>query len=175
MTFSEIRTQIPDFGRDTRLNLESVLTEDGAPGLTRAQIFGIALASSYSLASPSLVSAMLAEGDLTEQTVEACKAAATIMAMNNVYYRSMHLMEDAEIKKLPARLRMSVIGKPGIEKVDFELMCFAVSALAGCGQCLTAHLHELRKAGISNEGAQSTLRIASTLSAADRALRITTV
>jgi lipoyl-dependent peroxiredoxin subunit D len=105
-------------------------------------------------------------------TNEASKAAATIMAMNNVYYRSLHLMEDAEISKLPARLRMSVIGKPGIPKVDFELMCFAVSALAGCGQCLTAHLQELRKAGISHEGAQSALRIAATLNAADRAMKI---
>ncbi|MGZ3723384.1 MAG: carboxymuconolactone decarboxylase family protein [Bdellovibrionales bacterium] len=172
MTFNDIRGQIPDFGRDTRLNLESVLTEEGAPGLTRAQIFGIALASSYALTAPSLIAAILSEGGLSDATVEASKSAATIMAMNNVYYRSMHLMEDAELKKMPARLRMGVIGKPGIEKVDFELMCFAVSALAGCGQCLTAHLHELRKAGVSNEGAQSALRIAAAFNAADRALRI---
>lgn len=175
MTFNEVRAQIPDFGRDTRLNLESVLTEEGAPGLTRAQIFSIALASSYALASKELIAAVLSEGGLTDATVEASKSAATIMAMNNVYYRSLHLMEDAELKKLPARLRMSVIGKPGIEKVDFELMCFAVSALAGCGQCLTAHLNELRKAGISNEGSQSALRIASTLNAASAALKIAAI
>jgi alkyl hydroperoxide reductase subunit D len=173
MTLTQIREQIPDFGKDIRLNLESVLTEEGAPGLTRAQIFAVALASSYALSAAPLITALLSEGGIDDATVEASKSAATIMAMNNVYYRSMHLMEDAELKKLPARLRMSVIGKPGIAKLDFELMCFAVSALAGCGQCLTAHLNELRKAGLSNEGSQSALRIASTLSAADRALRIT--
>jgi lipoyl-dependent peroxiredoxin subunit D len=175
MSLATVGNQIPEFGRDIRLNIESVLSEEGAPGLTRAQIFGIALASGYSLASPQLISAVLADGGLDDAHVEASKSAATIMAMNNVYYRSQHLMDDAELKKLPAKLRMSVIGKPGIEKVDFELMCFAVSALAGCGQCLTAHLNELRKAGVSNEGAQSALRIASTLNAANSALKIAAV
>jgi alkyl hydroperoxide reductase subunit D len=172
MTLNEVRSQIPEFGRDIRLNLEAVLTEEGAPGLSRAQIFGVALASAFAVGSPQLISALLNEGALDDVTVEASKSAATIMAMNNVYYRSMHLMEDAELKKLPVRLRMSVIGKPGIAKVDFELMCFAVSALAGCGQCLTAHLHELRKGAIGHEGAQSALRIAATVNAANSALKI---
>jgi alkyl hydroperoxide reductase subunit D len=94
------------------------------------------------------------------------------MAMNNVYYRSMHLMEDPELRKLPARLRMNVIGKPGIAKLDYELMSLAVSAVAGCGQCLTAHLSELRKAGMTDEGIQSALKIAAVLQAAKTALAI---
>lgn len=170
MALNSVIDQIPDFGRDIRLNLENVLTEEGAPGLTAAQIDGTALACAFSLGTASLV-AVLSE-KVTPEVLEASKSAATIMAMNNVYYRAQHLMEDEELKKLPAKLRMTVIGKPGIPKVDFELMSFAVSALAGCGQCLTSHLHELRKAGVSNEGAQSALRIASVLAAADRALRI---
>jgi alkyl hydroperoxide reductase subunit D len=174
MKLNELRDQIPDYARDTRLNLESVLATEGAPGLTPAQVWGVALASSYALGSQTLAQMVLAEsaGKLDDATLEAARAAATIMAMNNVYYRATHLMEDAEMKKLPARLRMNVIGKPGIPKQDFELMSFAVSALAGCGQCLTAHLNELRKSGLSNEGSQSALRIASVLNAAHTALKI---
>jgi alkyl hydroperoxide reductase subunit D len=174
MSLNSIQTEIPDFGRDIRLNLETTLTEEGAPGLTGLQIWGVALASSYALSNQPMVAAVLeaAQGQLDDATVEAAKAAATIMAMNNIYYRSQHLMEDPELRKLPARLRMNVIGKPGIAKVDFEIMCFAVSALAGCGQCLTAHLAEIRKAGVSNEGAQSVLRIASVLNATKTALAI---
>jgi alkyl hydroperoxide reductase subunit D len=174
MNLEELRNQIPDFGRDIRLNLESVLSAEGAPGLGGRQIWGIALASAYALENKDLIETIKSQGsgDLDDSLVEAAKAAATIMAMNNIYYRALHLMEDAELKKLPARLRMNVIGKPGIEKADFELMCFAVSALSGCGQCLTAHLHELRKASVSNEGAQSALKIASVLQAASRALHI---
>ncbi len=172
MSMTELKNAIPDFGRDTRLNLDSVLTEEGAPGLTAAQIWAVALASAYATGSKPVVSAILSEGKVDDATVEAAKAAATIMAMNNVYYRATHLMDDAEMKKLPARLRMSVIGKPGIAKIDFELMSFAVSAISGCGQCLTAHLNEIRKAGLTIEGAQSALRIASVVNSASSALKI---
>lgn len=174
MTLEVLRNEIPDFGRDIRLNLESVLSPEGSPGLTKKQIWGVALASGYALESVAIVKMVLAEGadDLDDATVEAAKSAATIMAMNNVYYRGLHLMEDADLKKLPARLRMNVIGKPGIDKADFELMSFAVSAIGACGQCLTAHLHELRKASVSNEGIQSSIKIASVLNAAVRAVKI---
>ena len=177
MKLEELKSQIPDYGRDIRLNLDGVLSAEGSPGLTPVQIWGVALSAAYALESRELVQMVKDQGasELNDATVEASKAAATTMAMNNVYYRALHLMEDAELKKLPARLRMSVIGKPGIEKADFELMSFAISSLAGCGQCLTAHLHELRKANVSNEGIQSSLKIASVLQAASRSLRIATL
>ena len=34
--------------------------------------------------------------------------------MNNVYYRSVHLASNKEYAKTPARLRMNVIGSPGV-------------------------------------------------------------
>src|SRR5204862_96628 len=71
--------------------------------------------------------------------VSAAHAAASIMAMNNVYYRFLHLVEDAEYAKLPARLRMNVIGSPGIARADFELLALAVSAINGCGTCVASH------------------------------------
>ncbi len=174
MTLDDLKNQIPDFGKDIRLNLDSILSAEGNAGLTPKQVWGTALSSAYALESARLVKTILelGRGELDDATVEAAKGAATIMGMNNVYYRGLHLMEDAELKKLPARLRMNIIGKPGIEKVEFELMCFAVSAIGACGQCLTAHLHELRKAGVSNEGIQSSLKIASVLQAASRAMKI---
>lgn len=172
MNIASLRGSIPDFGRDIRLNLENVLTEEGAPGLTRTQIFATALSCAYVVDSKELVQALLADGQLDDTVVEATRAAATIMAMNNVYYRSQHLLNDPELKNLPAKLRMTIFGRPGVPKLDFELMSFAISALAGCGQCLTAHLAELRKAGLSDVGAQSAIRIASVIRAADQALRI---
>jgi alkyl hydroperoxide reductase subunit D len=174
MKLSELKELIPDYGRDIRLNLDSVLSAEGSPGLTPRQLWGVALASAYAIGDGGLVRMILNEGEsaLDDDVRGAARGAATIMAMNNVYYRSLHLMEDADLKALPARLRMNIIGKPGIAKEDFELMCFAVSALAGCGQCLTSHLREIRKAGLSNEAVQSTLKIASVLNAADRAVKI---
>jgi alkyl hydroperoxide reductase subunit D len=95
------------------------------------------------------------------------------MGMNNIYYRYLHLLEgNDELKKLPARLRMTVIGKPGIEKVNFELYSLAVSAITGCGMCINAHVHEVRKGGIEDLGIQSAVRIAAVANATAQALSI---
>jgi lipoyl-dependent peroxiredoxin subunit D len=169
-----IQEAIGDFGRDIRLNLETVLTEEGAPGLSGPQLWGTALAAAYALQTPNLLSAIQQQGQsmLTPEITEAAKAAATIMAMNNVYYRFLHLAQDKTFGTLPAKLRMTVIGRPGIPKVDFEIMCLAISALAGCGMCVNAHINEVRKGGVSDEGIQSSVRIASVLNAAKQALSI---
>lgn len=172
MTLDQLIESMPDYARDIRLNLSSVLTEEGAPGLTSVQIGRIALAAAYAVREPDLVRALTRKFEPDEASVQAIKAAVAIMAMNNVYYRSKHLSEDTELADLPARLRMNVIGKPGIEKVDFELMCLAVSAIAGCGKCLGAHIHEVRKASVTNDGIHSAIRIAAVINAAAQARSI---
>jgi len=174
LNLDSIRDLLPDYAKDTKLNLGTILTTDGAPELTEAQIFAIALASAYSTKNGELINAIEHEGStyLDEATGTAAKAAATIMAMNNVYYRFIHLSNDEEIKKLPAKLRMNVIGSPGIAKVDFELMCLAVSAINGCGMCIEAHTHELTKAGLSKIAIQSSVRIAAVINATAQGLSI---
>ena len=87
------------------------------------------------------------------------------MGMNNVYYRFLHLVEDGEYQTLPARLRMNVLGNPGIDRNDFELLSLAVSAVNGCGLCITAHERKLREHGVGRESIQSAVRIASTIHA----------
>jgi len=81
-------------------------------------------------------------------------------------------MEDKDYSKLPAKLRMNVIGSPGIPKVDFELYSLAVSSINGCGMCMEAHVHEVTKGGVSKTGVQSAVRIASVINAAAQALAI---
>lgn len=167
MSLNTFKEQLGDYARDTRVNLGNVLTEEGAPGLTLRQIQGTALACTYATGSQALREALESEfAGLAAEDIEAAKSAASIMAMNNVYYRTLHLAEDEELAKLPARLRMQVIGKPPIDKVSFEIMCLAVSALAGCGNCIKAHVHEVKKAGLTNETVQSAVRIAAVISSA---------
>ena len=60
------------------------------------------------------------------------------MGMNNVYYRFTHLV-GGDYPKMPAKLRMNVMARPGVEKVDFELWSLAVSAINGCGMCMESH------------------------------------
>lgn len=172
MSIAILKESIADFAKDIRLNVDSVLSSEGSPGLTSEQIHGIALACSYAVSSQRLADALREDFAFSDEIVNAAKSAATIMAMNNVYYRFLHLAEEKELGKMPARLRMNVIGKPGIPKVDFELMSLAVSAISGCGSCINAHVNEVKKAGVPLEGIQSTVKIASVINAAERALSL---
>ncbi len=88
------------------------------------------------------------------------------MGMNNVYYRALHLMKAGEeYRSLPARLRMNLIGNPGVDKCDFELWSLAVSAINGCGLCMDAHEAELKKHCLTNVQIQMALRIAAVINA----------
>lgn len=174
MTIQDIRSQLPDYAKDTKLNLGKLVSGDEVEGLSVNQAYGIALASAYSTKNTTLVNAVSAQisDSLSEDEINAAKAAATIMGMNNVYYRFVHLVSDKDYQTMPANLRMNIIANPGIEKVDFELMSLAVSAINGCGMCIDAHVREVAKAGISKQGVQSCIRIASVLAATAQVLEI---
>ena len=167
MTLDALRDQLPDYARDLKLNLGSVLTPQGAPGLSESQIASIALSTAIAARNPQLVRAIeaWAQPYLDDAHVQAARSAAAIMGMNNINYRFLHLVEDAEYQTMPARLRMNVIGNPGIDKLEFELLSLAVSAVNGCGLCVTAHERKLREGGIGREAIQSAVRIASVMHA----------
>src|SRR5262245_16908651 len=172
MSLDAIRDAIPDYARDLRLNLGSVLAPTGAPGLSERQIWGVALASAIAARNPEFTRSIeaLAAPHLDEAYLNATRAAAAVMGMNNVYYRFLHLVEEPEYAQMPARLRMNVIGNPGIDKLDFELLSLAVSAVNGCGMCVTAHERKLREGGVGVEAIQSAVRIASVVHAVAVAL-----
>jgi lipoyl-dependent peroxiredoxin subunit D len=166
-TLDAIRDSLPDYARDLKLNLGTVLAPTGAPGLSEKQIWAVALASAIASRNVDLTRDIeaLAAAQLEESYLNAARAAAAIMGMNNIYYRFLHLVEDPEYKQMPARLRMNVLGNPGIDKLDFELLSLAVSAINGCGTCVAAHERQLRQHGIGREAVQSAVRIAATVHA----------
>ncbi|MEO8467453.1 MAG: carboxymuconolactone decarboxylase family protein [Gammaproteobacteria bacterium] len=165
MDFTNLKNLIPDYGRDLKLNLSAVVSAEGAPGLNAQQIAGVALASAVAARNPTVLAEIEAQAGtvLDAAHVNAARAAAAIMGMNNVYYRFVHLVGNDEYGKLPAKLRMNVIGSPGIDKTDFELYSLAVSAINGCGACVAAHEKVVRKAGLGADGVQSAVRIASVI------------
>jgi alkyl hydroperoxide reductase subunit D len=166
-TLDLIRDSIPDYARDLKLNLGSVLSTAGAPGLNDAQIWAVAVASaiaSRNLAFTRGIEAAAGE-HLDAAHLQAARAAAAIMGMNNIYYRFLHLVEDAEYQAMPARLRMNILANPGIDKLDFELLSLAVSAINGCGLCISSHEKKLRAHGFTREMIQSAVRIAATVHA----------
>jgi alkyl hydroperoxide reductase subunit D len=164
MSIEMLKSWLPEYAKDLKLNLSSLAAEQV---LTEQQKAGTFVASALAARDPQVVRAVIAEFGprLSPEALQAAKAAAAIMAMNNIYYRFVHLAASPDYKTLPARLRMNVIGKPGVEKVDFELWSLAVSAINGCGMCIDSHERELRKAGLGAEQIQAAVRIASVVHA----------
>jgi lipoyl-dependent peroxiredoxin subunit D len=171
-TLEGIREALPGYARDLQLNLGTVLSAAGAPGLSERQIWSVALAAAIASRNAEFTRRLqtLAAQRLDAAHVSAAHAAAAIMAMNNVYYRFLHLVEDEEYAKLPARLRMNAIASPGIARADFELLALAVSAVNGCGSCVASHERQLRQHGFEREALQSAVRIAATVHAVARVL-----
>ncbi len=167
MTVQELRSQLPAYAKDLRLNLDSVLSAGGSPGLDGKQIRVIALASAIASRYAPLVSALagFAAESLSPDEVDGARAAAAIMAMNNIYYRATHLIENDEYAQLRAGLRMNVMQSPGVEKVTFELASLAVSAINGCGMCMASHETTLRRHEVGAQAVQSAIRIAAVVHA----------
>ena len=171
-TLQGIRDSLPGYARDLALNLGTVLTPAGAPQLNERQIWSVALAAAVASGNAGFARDLqgLAVRHLDAAHVNAAHSAAAIMAMNNVYYRFVHLVQDEEYAKLPARLRMNVLGTPGIAKADFELLALAVSAINGCGTCIASHERQLRQHGLEREAVQSAVRVAAVVHAVARVL-----
>ena len=169
MSLDALRDKIPDFAKDIRLNLSSIANEDKLADTTK---WGVLLACAIASRNPTVRAEIEDEAarHLDETAMNAARAAAAVMGMNNVYYRFVHLASNKEYGKMPARLRMNVIANPGVSKADFELWCLAVSAINGCGACIDAHEKVLAGAGVGAEAVQTAVRYAAVLEAAAVAL-----
>lgn len=174
MTIEDLKNKLPDFAKDIRLNISTLFGNIEQSKLSENQFYGTALAIAYSLKQKELIASILEQGKdyLHTEIIEAAKIASTLMAMNNVYYRTVHLAENGDLKALPANLRMNAMLNPGIAKIDFELYSLAVSAINGCGMCIQAHIKQLEQHGIDKIAIQSTIRLAASLNALVQALVI---
>jgi alkyl hydroperoxide reductase subunit D len=164
MSLETLKASLPEYARDIRLNLGSLATE---PALTDEQRAGTFVAAALAARNPVVSAALLAEfaPALSAEALTAAKAAAAIMAMNNVYYRFTHLV-GGDYPAMPARLRMNVMARPGVDKATFELWSLAVSAVNGCGMCMESHERAVRQHGLGAEQVQAAVRIAAVVHAA---------
>jgi len=159
MPIEELKNRIPDFAKDVRLNLTSMASDETLGERTK---YGLFLACAIATRNSAVISAMEAvtAGKLAPAAIAAAKSAAAVMAMNNIYYRFVHLASNKEYATMPARLRMNVIANPGVDKADFELWSLAISAINGCGACIDAHEKALHEAGVASASIQTAVRFA---------------
>jgi alkyl hydroperoxide reductase subunit D len=152
---------LPDYAKDLRLNFSSLVRQQTE--LSMQQKWGTLVASALACRNAAFTAAVVAEAGqhISAQVIDAAKAAAAIMAMNNVYYRFQHLSSNQKYATLPARLRMNVMRTHGVDAVDFELWALAVSAINACGKCVSSHEQVLREKSISEEVILAAVRLAS--------------
>ena len=164
MSLKQLADTLPDYAKDLRLNISSLLNDQS---LGDQRKYGLLLACAHGSGYRPLVAAAEAEcaAKLSPEAANAARGAAAVMAMNNVYYRFVHLASNPEYGTLPARLRMNFIGSHGIDKDEFELMSLAVSAMNGCGMCIDSHERILLEHGVKSEVIQSAVRVAAVMKA----------
>ena len=164
MSLKQIADALPEYAKDIRLNLTSILSDQLLGEERKA---GLLLSCAHGSGYKPLVDAVEAEvaGKLSETQANAARGAAALMAMNNVYYRFVHLVANPEYGTMPAKLRMNFIGSHGIAKEEFELFSLAVSAMNGCGMCIDSHERVLLEHGVKPDTIQSAVRIAAVMKA----------
>lgn len=163
MTIQELLETLPAYARDLKLNLSALMQQ---PALNEQQSWGTLVASAIACRNEEFTRVALAEAaaHLTPQALEAAKAAAAIMGMNNIYYRFGHHMTSNETyRSMPARLRMNIIRSHRVDQADFELWCVAVSAINGCAACVDSHEKVVRDKGMSEETVLAAVRLAAVI------------
>jgi alkyl hydroperoxide reductase subunit D len=164
MSLKQFAEGLPDYAKDLRLNLTSILSDQLLGEERKA---GLLLACAHGTGYKPLVEAAEAEiaGKLSDTGANAARGAAALMAMNNVYYRFVHLVANPEYGTMPAKLRMNFIASHGIAKEDFELFSLAVSAMNGCGMCIDSHERVLLEHGVKSDTIQAGVRIGAVMKA----------
>lgn len=165
MNLDQVIESLPSYAKDLKLNFSSVVRQQ--TNLSGQQLWGTVVAAAIASRSEHLIAAVLEEAAtyLTPEALEAAKAAAAIMAMNNIFYRFKHLTSNEKYSTMRGGLRMNVMRTHGIDPLDFELWATVVSAINNCGACVDAHEKTLREKGINEDKILAAIRIAAVMHA----------
>jgi lipoyl-dependent peroxiredoxin subunit D len=168
MSVENLKEALPEYAKDLKLNLGSITR---TTELNSEQLWGTLLASAAATRNAQVLTEIGAEAAdiLSAEAYNAALGAASIMGMNNVFYRGRGFL-DGKYDDLRAGLRMNIIANPGVDKANFELWSFAVSSINGCPDCVAAHEHTLREAGVSRETIQEALKAAAIISGVAQAI-----
>lgn len=168
MSVENLKSALPEYAKDLKLNLGSIVR---GTVLNEEQLWGTLLAGAAATRNTQVLAEIGAEAAdyLSAEAYQMALGAASIMAMNNVFYRGRGFLKGS-YDDLRAGLRMNIIANPGIEKANFELWCFAVSSINGCPDCVAAHEHTLREAGVSRETILEALKVAAIVSGVAQAI-----
>ena len=164
MSLETLKSALPDYAKDLKLNLQSLAADETLSLVQRAGSFIVSALASRNAFVTTAVYGAFAQ-DLSSAELKAAETAAALMAMTNVYYRAVHLISAPDYATMPAKLRMNAMANPGAPREDFDLWAVAVSAINGCGACLDSHERVLRQHDLRPEQIQTALKIAAVVHA----------
>lgn len=163
----QLKEGLPDYAKDTRLNIDAVVKRST---LASEEAEAVALAAAFATGNTRLwtwIQTQLAD----QKEAEAAITAASLMAMNNVWYPYVEMADDANLSGLPAQLRMNAIATHGgTTKARFEAYSLAASIVGKCHFCVKAHYDTLKKEGYTVEQLRDIGRIASVMTAVARVM-----
>lgn len=157
-----IKNNIPDYAKDIKLNLDAVINRSS---LSVDEANGCALACVATIGNHYLIE-LISESITDDVVKNSALSAGVIMAQNNIWYPYVDMTGDANLKGLPAQLRMNVIGNHGgATKELFEAYSLSASIIGKCHFCIQAHYDSLKTMGYTVEKLRDIGRIASTMNA----------
>jgi len=157
-----IKSSIPDHAKDIKLNLDNVIKRSG---LDPIDIHACALAAAISSGNGPLAFQIEMNGILLDTPeLQAAKTAASLMGMNNVYYPFVEMVDDEQLKNLPAGLRMNAYANHGgVTKLKFEMYALCASIVGKCHFCVKSHYDLLKKEGMTVQQLQAVGKIAAVI------------
>jgi alkyl hydroperoxide reductase subunit D len=163
----QIKSGLPDYAKDTKLNLDSVINRSTIP-VDEAE--ACALAAAMATGNGKLVTYIsLSMANAVER--DAALTAASLMAMTNTWYPFVEMAADDSLKGLPPQLRMNAIASHGgTTKLRFESYSLAASIVGKCHFCIKSHYDTLKKEGYSVEQLRDIGRIASVITSVAKVL-----
>ncbi len=163
----QLKETIPDYAKDTKLNLDAVIKRSTLP-VEEAE--AIAVAAAFATGNSKFwtwVHSVIAD----RKEADAALTAASIMAQNNVWYPYVEMADDEQLKGLPAQLRMNAIASHGgTTKARFEAYSLAASIVGKCHFCVKAHYDTLKQEGYTVEQLRDIGRIASVMNSVAKVL-----
>ena len=163
----QLKESLPDYAKDVRLNLDSVIKRSS---ISEDLASACALAAAFATGNGKLVS-FIQSNIVDEKERDAALSAASIMAMTNTWYPYVEMVDDENLKGLPAQIRMNTIASHGgTTKANFEAFSLAASIVGKCHFCVKAHYDTLKAEGYTVEQLRDIGRIASVMNSVAKVL-----
>jgi lipoyl-dependent peroxiredoxin subunit D len=134
--------------RDLRINLKNTLDSANLGGKKQAYMLALAVAAnerSHHVAGAFAASAKK-EGATNTEVAEVY-AIASLLATLNVFYRFRHFTDNKQYETMQAGIKMTIMARPVLSKMFFELASLIVSAVNGCQVCVNSHEIAVRNEG----------------------------